>query len=183
MSIPEDAPLDKYETTFFYEKDGVEKAFTLDNYPAEDSTWTFVRQESKLIEQGYVPPIHDFSIVTEDGDITDIILEDAGYTLLIISHKVEKASTKNIKCIKSTIANAKKAGANVIWLTSSYTDEIDNFKAKYGINDTFGATDDITLKTIVRSNPGLVLIKDANIIEKWHHNSLPTKDELNQLIN
>ena len=183
MSIPEDAPLDKYETTFFYEKNGVEKAFTLDNYPAEDSTWTFVRQESKLIEQGYVPPIHDFSIVTEDGDITDIILEDAGYTLLIISHKVEKASTKNIKCIKSTIANAKKAGANVIWLTSSYTDEIDNFKAKYGINDTFGATDDITLKTIVRSNPGLVLIKDATIIEKWHHNSLPTKDELNQLIN
>ena len=183
MSIPEGAPLDKYETTFFYEKDGVEQAFTLDNYPAEDSTWTFVRQESKLIEQGFVPPIHDFSIITEDGDITDIILEDAGYTLLVISHKVEKAATKNIKCVKSTIANAKKAGANVIWLTSSYSDNIDEFKTKYGINDTFGATDDITLKTIVRSNPGLVLIKDATVIEKWHHNSLPTKDELNQLIN
>lgn len=183
MSIPEGAPLDKYETTFFYEKDGVEQAFTLDNYPAEDSTWTFVRQESKLIEQGFVPPIHDFSIITEDGDITDIILEDAGYTLLVISHKVEKASTKNIKCIKSAIANAKKAGANVIWLTSSYSDNIDEFKTKYGINDTFGATDDITLKTIVRSNPGLVLIKDATVIEKWHHNALPSKDKLNQLIN
>lgn len=183
MQIPEDAPLDKYETTFFYEKDGVEQAFTLDNYPAEDSTWTFVRQESKLIEQGFVPPIHDFSIVTEDGDITDLILEDAGYTLLVISHKVEKASTKNIKCVKSAIANAKKAGANVIWLTSSYSDNIEDFKTQYGINDTFGATDDITLKTIVRSNPGLVLIKDATVIEKWHHNSLPTKDELNQLIN
>ena len=183
MQVPEDAPLDKYETTFFYEKDGIEQAFTLDNYPAEDSTWTFVRQESKLIEQGYVPPIHDFSIVTEDGDITDLILEDAGYTLLVISHKVEKAATKNIKCVKSTIANAKKAGANVIWLTSSYTDEIDEFKTQYGIEDTFGATDDITLKTIVRSNPGLVLIKDATVIEKWHHNALPSKDKLNQLIN
>ena len=183
MSIPEGAPLDKYETTFFYEKDGVEQAFTLDNYPAEDSTWTFVRQESKLIEQGFVPPIHDFSIITEDGDITDIILEDAGYTLLVISHKVEKASTKNIKCIKSAIANAKKAGANVIWLTSSYSDEIEEFKTQYGIEDTFGATDDITLKTIVRSNPGLVLIKDATVIEKWHHNALPSKDKLNQLIN
>jgi uncharacterized membrane protein YphA (DoxX/SURF4 family) len=183
MQIPEDAPLDKYETTFFYEKDGVEQAFTLDNYPAEDSTWTFIRQESKLIEQGFVPPIHDFSIITEDGDITDLVLEDAGYTLLVISHKVEKASTKNIKCVKSTIANAKKAGAKVIWLTSSYTDDIDNFKYEYEINDTFGATDDITLKTIVRSNPGLVLIKDATVIEKWHHNSLPTKDKLNQLIN
>lgn len=183
MQIPEDAPLDKYETTFFYEKDGIEQAFTLDNYPAEDSTWTFVRQESKLIEQGFVPPIHDFSIITEDGDITDLVLEDAGYTLLVISHKVEKASTKNIKCVKSTIANAKKAGANVIWLTSSYSDDIEKFKSEYGINDTFGATDDITLKTIVRSNPGLVLIKDATVIEKWHHNSLPTKDKLNQLIN
>ena len=183
MQIPEDAPLDKYETTFFYEKDGIEQAFTLDNYPAEDSTWTFVRQESKLIKQGFVPPIHDFSIITEDGDITDLILEDAGYTLLVISHKVEKASTKNIKCVKSTIANAKKAGAKVIWLTSSYSDDIEKFKSEYGINDTFGATDDITLKTIVRSNPGLVLIKDATVIEKWHHNSLPTKDKLNQLIN
>lgn len=183
MSIPEGAPLDKYETTFFYEKDGVEQAFTLDNYPAEDSTWTFVRQESKLIEQGFVPPIHDFSIITEDGDITDLVLEDAGYTLLVISHKVEKASTKNIKCVKSVISNAKKAGANVIWLTSSYSDDIDAFKTQYGINDTFGATDDITLKTIVRSNPGLVLIKDAIVIEKWHHNSLPTKEKLNQLIN
>ena len=183
MQIPEDAPLDKYETTFFYEKDGIEQAFTLDNYPAEDSTWTFVRQESKLIEQGFVPPIHDFSIITEDGDITDLVLEDAGYTLLVISHKVEKASTKNIKCVKSTIANAKKAGAKVIWLTSSYSDDIEKFKSEYGINDTFGATDDITLKTIVRSNPGLVLIKDATVIEKWHHNSLPTKDELDQLIN
>lgn len=183
MQIPEDAPLDKYETTFFYEKDGIEQAFTLDNYPAEDSTWTFVRQESKLIEQGYVPPIHDFSIVTEDGDITNLILEDAGYTLLVISHKVEKAATKNIKCVKSTIANAKKAGANVIWLTSSYSDEIEEFKTQYGIEDTFGATDDITLKTIVRSNPGLVLIKDATVIEKWHHNALPSKDKLNQLIN
>ena len=183
MQIPEYAPLDKYETTFFYEKDGIEQAFTLDNYPAEDSTWTFVRQESKLIEQGYVPPIHDFSIVTEDGDITDLILEDAGYTLLVISHKVEKAATKNIKCVKSTIANAKKAGANVIWLTSSYSDEIEEFKTQYGIEDTFGATDDITLKTIVRSNPGLVLIKDATVIEKWHHNALPSKDKLNQLIN
>ena len=183
MQIPEDAPLDKYETTFFYEKDGIEQAFTLDNYPAEDSTWTFVRQESKLLEQGYVPPIHDFSIVTEDGDITDLILEDAGYTLLVISHKVEKAATKNIKCVKSTIANAKKAGANVIWLTSSYSDEIEEFKTQYDIEDTFGATDDITLKTIVRSNPGLVLIKDATVIEKWHHNALPSKDKLNQLIN
>jgi hypothetical protein len=183
MELPEGAVRDQYSTTFIYSRDGVEQEFDLQDAPYNDSTWTFVEQRTELIAKGEEPPIHDFSIITEDGDITDIILEDAGYTLLVISHKVEKASTKNIKCVKSAIANAKKAGANVIWLTSSYSDNIEDFKTQYEINDTFGATDDITLKTIVRSNPGLVLIKDATVIEKWHHNSLPTKDELNQLIN
>lgn len=183
MSIPEDAPLDEYETTFFYEKNGVEKAFTLENYPAEDSTWTFVRQESKLIKQGFVPPIHDFSIVTEDGDITDIILDNSGYTMFVICHKVEKASHSNMKYIECTLNNARNMGIDIIWLTSSYTDEIEKFKSQYNIEDRFGATDDITLKTIVRSNPGLVLIKDATVLGKWHHNLLPTKDELNKLIN
>ena len=56
MEYPEDAEADVYEFSFVYEKDGVEERFTLDNYPKGDSTWTFVRQESKLIKKGYEPP-------------------------------------------------------------------------------------------------------------------------------
>ena len=63
MEYPEDAEPDQYEFSFVYAKDGVEQTFTLENYPKGDSTWTFVRQESKLIKKGYEPPIHDFEIM------------------------------------------------------------------------------------------------------------------------
>lgn len=183
MQIPEDAPMDEYETTFVYAKDGVEKEFTLENYPADDSTWVFVSQNSVLVKQGYIPPIHDFSIITDDGDITDIVLETPGYTLLVISHKLEKADEDAVLEVKKII---NSMGTNTIpcyWLTSSYSETVEAFKAKYQLEVTFGATDDITLKTIVRANPGLVLLKQGTVVAKWHHNALPEFSEINQLIN
>jgi len=75
MIVPQGAPLDEYSTSFIYEKDGVRKEFTLENYPANDSTWIFIDQKSQLVKKGYIPPIHDFSIRTLEGnDITDQIL-------------------------------------------------------------------------------------------------------------
>ncbi|HKL66862.1 MAG TPA: BT_3928 family protein, partial [Bacteroidales bacterium] len=59
MRIPEGAPADQFETTLIYEKNGEEKEFTLENYPADDTTWTFVDSETKLVKKGYTPPIHD----------------------------------------------------------------------------------------------------------------------------
>ena len=81
MTIPEGKPADEYLTTFIYEKEGVRKEFTLENYPADDSTWKFIDQKSRLVKKGYQPPIHDFSITTIEGeDLTDQILDDPGYT-------------------------------------------------------------------------------------------------------
>jgi len=95
MQIPEGAKLPKYETTFILQKDGVEKEFTLDNYP--DSTWEFVDSKTVQTEEGYVPPIHDFAIQrTEDGeDITDSVLTHKGYTFLLISPHLEHADDSN----------------------------------------------------------------------------------------
>ncbi|MFZ0281276.1 MAG: BT_3928 family protein, partial [Bacteroidales bacterium] len=71
MTIPEGKPVDEYKTTFIYEKEGQTKEFTLENYPANDSTWKFVDQKSVLIKKGYLPPVHDFVITTAEGeDIT-----------------------------------------------------------------------------------------------------------------
>jgi uncharacterized membrane protein YphA (DoxX/SURF4 family) len=183
MLIPDDAPMDEYETTFIYAKDGVEKEFSLLNYPAQDSTWQFVRQESVLVKQGYVPPIHDFSIVTDQGDITDIVLETPGYTLLIISHKLEKADAQAISQVNNIANLFKQKGLPCYWLTSSYINDIEAYKQKYNIQVPFGATDDITLKTIVRSNPGLVLLQQGTVVAKWHSNTLPELSEIHQLIN
>ena len=89
MEIPDDAPQPKFETTFLMEKDGVQKEFSLENYP--DSTWTFIDSKTVEIEKGYVPPIHDFSIVLNEtgDDITDQVLSDPNYTILLVSPHLE----------------------------------------------------------------------------------------------
>ena len=183
MQIPDDAPMDEYETTFVYAKDGIEKEFTLENYPADDSTWVFVRQNSVLVKQGYVPPIHDFSIVTEQGDITDIVLETPGYTLLVISHKLEKVATNAIPQVNQILSWAEQHDIACYWLTSSYQDQVDAFRQRYQVTVPFGATDDITLKTIIRANPGLVLLRQGTVVAKWHCNQLPELSEITQIIN
>ncbi|NMC40680.1 MAG: DoxX family protein, partial [Bacteroidales bacterium] len=97
MVIPEDAPAPVFRTTFIYEKDGVRKEFTLDNYPEGDTAWKFIDQKSVMVKKGYEPPIHDFSVTTVDGNnITDHVLNNSGYTLLMISHKLEKADPRNL---------------------------------------------------------------------------------------
>ena len=130
-----------------------------------------------------MPPIHDFSIMTADGDITDIVLETPGYTLLVVSHKLEKANNDVVPTIKAIIDNLKTKNIPCYWLTSSYDDVVEEFATKHQLEVTFGATDDITLKTIVRANPGLVLLKQGTVVAKWHHNALPDISEIYQLIN
>ncbi len=95
MVVPEGVAVDKYKTTFIYEKNGGRKEFSLNNYPANDSTWKFVDQKSVLIKKGYVPPIHDFQITDLNGDnITDKILSDKGIQCLMISKKLAEAERK-----------------------------------------------------------------------------------------
>ena len=136
-----------------------------------------------LVKPGYVPPILDFSSVTDQGDITDIVLETPGFTFLVVSHKLEKANLNAVPQVAQIISWAKNKGIPCYWLTSSYQEQVDDFKQKYNISIPFGATDDITLKTIVRANPGLVLLNQGTVVAKWHCNQLPDISEINQIIN
>ena len=97
MVIPEGAPADEYQTTFIYEKEGNRKEFTLNNYPANDTSWKFIDQKSVLIKKGYQPPIHDFSITTLNGeDMTQKVLSNPGYTLLMIIKKLSEAGSEKL---------------------------------------------------------------------------------------
>ncbi len=98
LTIPKDAEGDKYETLFIYAKDGVEKEFTLENYPAGDTTWTFVDQKSKLVSRGYIPEIGGFSLTSSsEGEITNRILEDENEIFLMIVFNIDKANEKGIR--------------------------------------------------------------------------------------
>ena len=97
MEYPEDAEADQYAITFIYEKDGVEQEFTIENYPKNDSSWTFVDQKSVLIKKGYEPPIHDFELMNmEFEDMTYDILESEDAVTLVIMYNLAKTDRKHL---------------------------------------------------------------------------------------
>lgn len=173
MEIPEGAKPSVFESRFIMEKDGKRREFTLEDYP--DSTWTFVESRTILKEKGYEPPIHDFSMMSLDtwDDITDSVLLDKGYTFLLVAHRIEEADDSNIDLINEIYDYCTEHGYGFYALTSSPEDEIELWRDKTGAEYPFCQTDDITLKTIIRSNPGLLLIKDGTILNKWSGNRLP----------
>ena len=173
MQIPEGAKPSIFESRFILEKEGKKQEFTLENYP--DSTWTFVETRTILKEKGYEPPIHDFSMMSlETGeDITDSVLSDKGYTFLLVAHRIEEADDSNIDLINEIYDYSVEHGYGFYALTSSPEDEIESWREKTGAEYPFCQMDDITLKTIIRSNPGLLLIKDGTILNKWSDTRLP----------
>ncbi|MDR1526712.1 MAG: DoxX family protein [Dysgonamonadaceae bacterium] len=179
MQIPEGAASDVYETTLIYENDGVRQNFTLENYPEENSGWTFVKAVNKLVKKGYEPPVHDFTITTDAGDdITGEVLADSGYTFLLIAHKLGKADDANTSNINSVYDYALQNGYRFLCLTASLPGEITDWKENTGAEYPFCTMDDVTLKTIIRSNPGLLLIKGGTIIHKWPNRCIPGDDDL-----
>lgn len=172
MLIPEGAAPDQYQTTFFYEKNGVKSEFTLKNYPANDSSWKFVEQKSILVRKGYQPPIHDFSITTLNNEnITDKILSDQGYTLLMISRKLAQSDINNLNNGFELGNFCQSNGINFYILTASGIAEISNYRNRL----IFCLTDETALKTIIRSNPGYVLLKNGTITGKWSWANVPAK--------
>jgi uncharacterized membrane protein YphA (DoxX/SURF4 family) len=179
MEIPEDAEPPVFDTKLIYSKNGVQREFTIDNYPREDSTWTFVTSKTITIKKGYEPPIHDFSITTEDGnDITDHVLSDPSYTFLLIAHKLEEAADNNVEKINDIYDYSKIFGYKFYTLTSSLPTDIMKWAKDTGAEYPFYTTDDIALKTIIRSNPGLLLLKNGTIVNKWPNRALPNLSEL-----
>lgn len=178
MEIPAGAPQPEFETTFILQKNGVKKEFTLDNYP--DSSWQFVDSKTVQTKEGYVPPIHDFSIQKANGDdITDSVLTAKGYIFLLVSPHLEQADDSNFGDIDLLYEYCQERKIPFYCLTASTKKDIDHWGDITGAEYPFCFTDETALKTIIRSNPGLLLLKDGTIIRKWSHNDLPSSSSLN----
>ena len=173
MEIPEGAEQPKFETTFILEKDGQRREFSLDNYP--DSTWTFIDSRTVQVSKGYVPPIHDFSITRCDNgdDITDEVIDSKGYTMLLIAPYLEKSDNMQFNDINRIYNYARENNVAFYCLTSSGDKEIERWRDMTGAEYPFCLTDATTLRTVIRSSPGLVVIHNGRIIGKWSHNALP----------
>ena len=178
MEIPKDAEQPLFETTFIMEKGGLRKEFTLNDYP--DSTWKFIDSKTVQVKEGYIPPIHDFSIADRKTgkDLTDSVLRHKGYTFLLIAPYLERADDSNFGDIDQLYEYAQTYNIPFYCLTASTAKAIQRWRDITGAEYPFCITDETTLKTIVRSNPGLLLLKDGTIINKWSHNQLPNGAKL-----
>ncbi len=279
MVVPDEEKdnIDVYESVFIYEKNGEQKEFLAESLP--DSTWTFVDAEHKLVEEGYVPPIHDFTIepvyltgisqepqdevyvnlydaelvyekdgetefftvdmlpdsswnyqeliyeedlevekidlvyMSPDGseesftlhdrpdesyifidalyesdapvnlipygeDIADIVLADSNYFFIMVSTHIEDAKTENLEKINNIAAFCEQESYNFYCLTASTEEDIIEFIDSNDPIYNFYNTDPITLKTIVRSNPGLLLLRNGTVIDKWSSKNIPEVEEL-----
>lgn len=178
MEIPEGAEQPEFESTFLLRKNGETREFTLDNYP--DSTWEYVDTRTVQTKKGYEPPIHDFALTSCDTgeDITEQVLTKKGYTFLLVSPRLAVADDSNFGDIDQIYEYAEENGADFYCMTASANDEIERWRDLTGAEYHFCNADETTLKTMIRSNPGLILMKDGTIIGKWSHNTLPQTDDL-----
>ena len=169
MEIPEGAPEAEFEYEWKFDVNGEEKIIvTSGDYPQVDGK--FIEVKTETINEGYVPPIHDFSITSLDGvDYTEQFLSRDN-VLLIIMYNLSKSESEGMTKIKDITDKAMDLGYDVIGLTASSEKDIADSKSTYNLNFDYYTTDETALKTIIRSNPGLVLLNNGTIVEKLHWN-------------
>ena len=184
MEIPEGAPRDEYKTILYYEKDGVVKEFTSDNYPWDDSTWVWKDTKNVLIKQGYRAPIHDFNITDVDGgNHNEEILSNPDYNFMVVMYDIKKTNKKVQPKVNELAEKCQKAGIQFIGLSGSPYQTTEEFRHEVNAAYDYYYCDAIPLKTIIRSNPGLVLLKKGTVIDMWHYNDFPSFEEINKKYN
>ena len=177
----------EYESGFIYEnlKTGKQEHFNMKNYPWQDTlTWKWIATDNVLIHDAVHPPkIVDFSITSLDGvDLKDSILNNKDYMFLLVCYDLTK--TEDDETVHAKINDLYKLATaekiKVLALTASDAKQIDDYKHKHQAMYDFANADGVVLKTMVRANPGLILIKDGTVIMNWHHNNFPTYGDVKQ---
>lgn len=122
------------------------------------------------------PEMADFFILDNDfNDVTPMILEDEGYTFLLVSDHLERADESHLDMVDDLYDYCKKYGYGFMGVTASGGGVVDEWIENNGAEYSFFYSDEIPLQTMVRANPGLVLIKDGVIINKWSAHRMPSE--------
>jgi uncharacterized membrane protein YphA (DoxX/SURF4 family)/predicted peroxiredoxin len=188
IKCPEGAPEDIYENVFIYSKDGLDEEFTLAELSERDlkeEGYEFKDRNDKLIQKGCEPEVHDFKLTDASGetDYSEVVLNEEGNKLLIISHVIEKARQKNINKLKELISYCGENGISVYWATSSSMDAVELFKSENNIEKVeFLYGDDTNLKSIIRSNPGVLLLENTTILKTYPNTNLPSIKKFEKLL-
>lgn len=163
---------------------GEEKEFTDKNHPWQDTVnWAYVDRRLVETDPGIPSLIQDFILTDQDGqDVTQGILEEPGPVLLFVSRNVKEARTDCIAAINALADSSSKAGWYFYGVTSNGYPDVQEFKHKHQTPFDYLTCDEITLKTVNRSNPGLMLLKHGVVLGQWHCNDVPSFAEVKDLV-
>ena len=166
MNVPPDAPKAIFEYAWKFNVNGEEKVIvTNGDYPTVDGE--FVDVETTEIQKGYEPPIHDFTIEHEGEDLTTAFLSKSNL-LVVIAYDLRKTNSEAFKEIKEVTDEALRKHYTVIGLSASDADYAGQMIEAFKLNFAFYFTDETALKTIVRSNPGLLILDKGTVLQKVH---------------
>ena len=164
----------RYETFFIMSKEGETREFSLDNYP--DTTWTLIDTRT-VVAGGEDAGLGGFQVISmETGEyLTEVILQDSGYVFLLVAPYLEKADDGVMDRILEISEYSREYGYPLYCLTASEDNQVDVWRDVTGADYDFLQADATVLKTMVRSNPGLILLHDGKVVGKWPSSDLPTE--------
>jgi len=187
MKTPPGAQPDQFELTYNLKnkKTGESKTMTNTDYLKtgiwKDNNWEVVGQpESKLIKKGFTPKIVDLSIQdAQKNDYTKDLFSNPFYNLMIIAYDLDKTDTAAIDRLNAMAINLTE-GYNIrtILVTSNSAHDAEAFSKQHHLAMEIFYADEVPLKSMVRANPGILLLKNGTVINKWHYHSIPKYDEL-----
>lgn len=182
MRLSEGAEPDQYEVTLKYKnkQTGEVQSFTEENYPWQDTlNWEYESSSERLVKKGYITPIHDLVIEHPTlGNITEEILEDDNHTILAVAYNLTQSDVQYQPAINRLAEYAQEKGIRFYGLTSSSERDIETYKKRYHVPYEFCTADEIQLKTMIRSNPGVIILREGTILDKWAGKDVPDVKEL-----
>ncbi|GER59640.1 hypothetical protein ULMA_17480 [Patiriisocius marinus] len=168
METPPDAPKPIYEYTWVYNVNGEEKVVVnLGEDPGIEGE--LLSATTEVIQEAYEPPVHDFSIERDGNDFTEDFLSTENL-IVVMAYNLDNAENDGFIPLKIATDKALKLGYKVIGMSASSTEETEKLTEKYHLNFDFYFCDMTTLKTIVRSNPGIIELQKGTITQKLHFN-------------
>ena len=168
--MPEGAPVAIFDYSWKFNVNGEEKVIvTNGDYPSVDGE--FIGVETEEVQKGYEPPIHDFSIEKDGEDFAAALLQEPKL-VMVIAYDLAKSQYSAFEEVKELTDKAMKEGYKVIGMSASGSGYTQKIKKEYQLGFDFYFTDETTLKTIVRSNPGVLVLEKGTIVQKVHYNDL-----------
>lgn len=187
MVIPEGEKPDEFEIMYHLknkktkaEKDMSDKEY-LKTEIWKDNNWEIVGEPTKrLVKKGFEPKIKDLIITDASGtDYTKELIENPYYSLVFVAYNLNDANSRAIGSLNALALNAtQQYNIRSVLLTSNAARDAEVFIKKNNLFSEVFYADAVPLKSMVRANPGILLLKNGVVVKKWHFHNMPSFDDL-----